>query len=57
VTGYEGYRRIDAATVDAGALGRLALALLDAGAPLGPPEPIYLRAPDVTLSTPKRVTA
>ena len=57
VTGYEGYRRIDAATVDAGALGRLALALLDAGAPLGPPEPVYLRAPDVTLSTPKRVTA
>jgi tRNA threonylcarbamoyl adenosine modification protein YeaZ len=57
VTGYEGYRRIDAATIDAGALGRLALALRDAGAPLGPPEPVYLRAPDVTLSTPKRVTA
>jgi tRNA threonylcarbamoyl adenosine modification protein YeaZ len=57
VTGYEGYRRVDAATIDAGALGRLALALHDAGAPLGPAEPVYLRAPDVTLSTPKRVTA
>ncbi|MGN6271626.1 MAG: tRNA (adenosine(37)-N6)-threonylcarbamoyltransferase complex dimerization subunit type 1 TsaB [Protaetiibacter sp.] len=57
VTGYEGYRRIDAATIDAGALGRLALALHDAGAPLGPAEPVYLRAPDVTLSAPKRVTA
>lgn len=49
-------RRLDAAIVDAGALGRLALALLDAGAPLGPTEPVYLRAPDVTLATPKRVT-
>ena len=57
VTGYEGYRRIDAATVDAGALGRLALALGDADAPFGPGEPVYLRAPDVTISTPKRVTA
>lgn len=57
VTGYAGYRRLDAATIDAGAIGRLALALLDAGAPLGPAEPVYLRAPDVTLSTPKRVTA
>ncbi len=55
--GYPGHRRLDAAVVDAGALGRLALALLDAGAPLGPAEPVYLRAPDVTLSTPKRVTA
>ncbi|HLU64157.1 MAG TPA: tRNA (adenosine(37)-N6)-threonylcarbamoyltransferase complex dimerization subunit type 1 TsaB [Protaetiibacter sp.] len=54
---YAAHRRIDAATVDAGALGRLALALHDAGAPLGPAEPVYLRAPDVTLSTPKRVTA
>jgi tRNA threonylcarbamoyl adenosine modification protein YeaZ len=57
VTGYAGYRRIDAATIDAGAIGGLALALLDAGASLGPAEPVYLRAPDVTLSTPKRVTA
>jgi tRNA threonylcarbamoyl adenosine modification protein YeaZ len=57
VTGYEGYHRIDAATIDAGDLGRLALALRDADAPLGPAEPVYLRAPDVTLSTPKRVTA
>ena len=57
VTGYAGYRRIDAVTVDAGAVGRLALAFLDADAALGPAEPVYLRAPDVTLSTPKRVTA
>lgn len=56
VTDYDGYRRIDAATIDAGALARLALAMLDAGADFAAPEPIYLRAPDVTLSTPKRVT-
>lgn len=56
VTGYESYRRIDAAVIDAGALGRLALALLDAGAPEGPTDPVYLRAPDVTLSTPKKVS-
>ncbi|TXK19206.1 tRNA (adenosine(37)-N6)-threonylcarbamoyltransferase complex dimerization subunit type 1 TsaB [Homoserinibacter sp. GY 40078] len=48
-------RRIDAATIDAGSLGMLALALLDAGAPLPPDDAIYLRAPDVTLSAPKRV--
>ncbi|QEO09279.1 tRNA (adenosine(37)-N6)-threonylcarbamoyltransferase complex dimerization subunit type 1 TsaB [Protaetiibacter larvae] len=52
-----GYRRIDAATIDAGALGRLALALRDAGAETGPAEPVYLRAPDVTLSVPKRVSS
>lgn len=56
VTGYAGYRRIDAATIDAASLGRLALARLDAGAPDGPHEPVYLRAPDVTLSAPKRVS-
>lgn len=50
------HRRIDAATVDAGALGLLAVALVDAGAGFGPGEPLYLRAPDVTLSTPKRVS-
>lgn len=57
VTGYDGYRRIDAATIDAGSVGRLALACLDAGAEPGPSEPVYLRAPDVTLSAPKKVTA
>ncbi len=56
VTGYDGYRRIDAATVDAASLGRLALARFDAGAPAGPREPVYLRAPDVTLAAPKRVS-
>lgn len=56
VTGYEGYRRIDAATIDAGALGRLALATLDTGAPFAPASAVYLRAPDVTLSAPKKVT-
>lgn len=50
-----GVARVDAATIDAGALGLLALALHDASAPLGPIEPVYLRAPDVTISTPKRV--
>ncbi len=55
VTAASGYRRIDAATIDAGALGRLALARLDAGAVPGPTEPVYLRAPDVTLSAPKKV--
>lgn len=56
VTGYDGYRRIDAATIDAVALGRLALALRDTGAPVGPAEAVYLRAPDVTLSAPKKVS-
>jgi len=55
LTSVPGYRRIDAATIDAGALGLLALARLDAGAPSGPADPVYLRAPDVTLSTPKKV--
>lgn len=55
VTAESGYRRIDAATIDAGALGKLALARLDADAEPGPTEPVYLRAPDVTLSAPKKV--
>jgi len=56
VTAASGYRRIDAATIDAGALGLLALARLDAGAEPGPTEPVYLRAPDVTVpSAPKKV--
>lgn len=56
VTAASGYRRIDAATIDAGSLGLLALARLDAGAEPGPSEPVYLRAPDVTLpSAPKTV--
>jgi tRNA threonylcarbamoyl adenosine modification protein YeaZ len=50
-----GYRRIDAAGIPAGALGMLAERLYSAGRPFEPLEPLYLRAPDVTLSTPKRV--
>ncbi|AYF97520.1 tRNA (adenosine(37)-N6)-threonylcarbamoyltransferase complex dimerization subunit type 1 TsaB [Protaetiibacter intestinalis] len=56
VTAVAGYVRIDAATIDAGLLGLLALARHDAGLEPGPAEPVYLRAPDVTLSTPKTVT-
>lgn len=56
VTAVAGYVRIDAATVDAGLLGLLALARLDAGLPPASDEPVYLRAPDVTLSAPKKVT-
>jgi len=54
VTSVAGYVRVDAATIDAGRLGLLALARRDAGLETGPAEPVYLRAPDVTLSAPKR---
>lgn len=49
--------RLDAGTVSAGALGALAeLARAARRLPLAPDEPLYLRAPDVTLSAgPKRV--
>lgn len=47
--------RVDAAEISAASLGRVAEGLLAAGRPLGPPEPLYLRAPDVTLSAPKTV--
>jgi tRNA threonylcarbamoyl adenosine modification protein YeaZ len=50
-----GHRRLDAAVIPAGALGMLGERLFAAGRPFGPPEPLYLRAPDVTLATPKRV--
>jgi tRNA threonylcarbamoyl adenosine modification protein YeaZ len=52
-----GRRRIDAAAIPAGPLGMLGERLYAAGRPFGPVEPLYLRAPDVTLSAPKRVTA
>ncbi|TPX00909.1 tRNA (adenosine(37)-N6)-threonylcarbamoyltransferase complex dimerization subunit type 1 TsaB, partial [Schumannella luteola] len=42
VTSVAGYVRVDAATIDAGLLGLLALARLDAGAQPGPSEPVYL---------------
>lgn len=43
-------RRIDAATVSAASLGLVAEMLLEQGRELGPTEPLYLRAPDVTVS-------
>ncbi len=44
------------APVDAAVLGRIAARRRAAGLPADPPEARYLRSPDVTLSTPKRVT-
>lgn len=41
------------ATVSAASLGLVAAMLLAADRPLGPAEPVYLRAPDVTLPPPK----
>lgn len=56
VASVPGHVRIDAATIDAGLLGLLALARLDAGIEPADAAPVYLRAPDVTLAAPKRVT-
>jgi tRNA threonylcarbamoyl adenosine modification protein YeaZ len=47
---------LDAATVSAGALGMLAEFLYIHKRPFAENSPLYLRAPDVTLSAPKRVT-
>jgi tRNA threonylcarbamoyl adenosine modification protein YeaZ len=44
---------LDPSTVSAASLGLVAELLLAAGRPLGPAEPLYLRAPDVTLPVPK----
>jgi tRNA threonylcarbamoyl adenosine modification protein YeaZ len=44
-----GFRRIDAPVIPAGPLGMLAERLYAAGRPFGPAEPLYLRAPDVTV--------
>ena len=49
--------RLDATFVSAGALGMLAEQTWAAGAAFAADEPLYLRSPDVTLSTRKRVTA
>jgi len=54
--GREGFERVDAQTVSAGALGMLANDLWAAGRPFASEDPLYLRSPDVTLSPPKRVT-
>lgn len=57
VDGYDRYLRRDAAAIPAGPLGMLGERLFAAGRPFGPREPLYLRPPDVTLSSaPKRVT-
>lgn len=56
VEGYAALDRIDAAEISAASLGLLAERLYAAGRPFGPAEPLYLRAPDVTMSAPKRVT-
>jgi tRNA threonylcarbamoyl adenosine modification protein YeaZ len=57
VDGYDGYRRLDAATIPAGPLGMLGERLFAAGRSVGPSEPLYLRPPDVTPSAgPKRVS-
>jgi tRNA threonylcarbamoyl adenosine modification protein YeaZ len=49
--------RIDADAVSAGSLGMLAELTWAAGADFAADEPLYLRSPDVTLSSRKRVTA
>jgi len=57
VDGYQGYRRVDAATIPAGPLGMLGERWFAAGRGFGPSEPLDLRPPDVTASTgPKRVS-
>lgn len=57
VDDYAGYDRIDAAEISAGALGLVAARLRQAGRSGTPDEPLYLRAPDVTVGVgPKRVS-
>ncbi|MEP6478180.1 MAG: tRNA (adenosine(37)-N6)-threonylcarbamoyltransferase complex dimerization subunit type 1 TsaB [Rhodoglobus sp.] len=52
-----GYRRLDAATVSAGRLGMLAETMFANGRAFAGDDALYLRSPDVTLSSgPKRVT-
>lgn len=49
--------RLDAAEISAGALGMFAELSFAAGRPFAADEPLYLRSPDVMISTgPKRVT-
>jgi len=58
VEGYHALERVDAAEVSAASLALVAERLLAAGRPTGPGQPLYLRAPDVTMpGAPKRVTA
>lgn len=57
VEGYAALDRIDAPEVSAASLGLVAERRLAAGRPTGQDQPLYLRAPDVTMpGAPKRVT-
>lgn len=51
-----GAQRVDAQRVPGAALGVLAQRMLRHGLPFAVDEPLYLRSPDVTLSTRKRVS-
>lgn len=52
----EGVTAHEVAEIPAAALAHAALARLATGAAFPEPRPLYLRAPDVTLSAPKRVS-
>ncbi|PWB97427.1 tRNA (adenosine(37)-N6)-threonylcarbamoyltransferase complex dimerization subunit type 1 TsaB [Salinibacterium hongtaonis] len=57
VPGFADHVRLDATEVFAGDLGMLAETMFFHGRPFAGPEPLYLRSPDVTLSSgPKRVS-
>lgn len=57
VPGFEMFTRIDSQQVSAAAIGLLAQGLLAQEREFAGPEPLYLRAPDATISTgPKRVS-
>ncbi len=57
VPGFAGYRRLDAETVSAAAVGLLAESLLLHERPFAGSAALYLRSPDVTISAgPKRVS-
>jgi tRNA threonylcarbamoyl adenosine modification protein YeaZ len=57
VDGYATFDRLDATEISAASLGLVAELLLKAGRVTGPDQPLYLRAPDVTMpGAPKRVT-
>jgi tRNA threonylcarbamoyl adenosine modification protein YeaZ len=57
VPDFEGYRRLDAVTVSASSIGMLAEGLYLHKRPFAGPDAIYLRAPDITMSSgPKRVS-
>lgn len=58
VEGYEGYRRLDANEISAASVGLLAESLYRHDREFAGPHPLYLRAPDVTVSAgPKRVSS